>query len=74
MFHAMQFLENSIEIDPEHRGGIPVLKGTRLTASQVMAQLASEDRVQDLENNVDLDVAVLARVCGAHCEKRCECR
>ena len=37
-----------IEIDPEVKGGVPVIKGTRLTASAVAARLAGGDTLEDL--------------------------
>src|SRR5216683_547775 len=34
-----EVLKNSVEIDPKRRGGIPVLRGTRFTVGQALAEL-----------------------------------
>lgn len=48
-------LQNSVEIDPKRRGGIPVLKGTRFTVSQTLAELADSTGVPEVANRFDLN-------------------
>ena len=52
---AMKMLSDSVDIDPQRRGGIPVLKNTRFKVSQLLAQLAADGSVDDLVKNFDLD-------------------
>ena len=39
-------LSVAVTIDPEVRGGVPVLKGTRFTAAQALAELAETSGVK----------------------------
>lgn len=47
-------LQNAVEIDPKRRGGIPVLKGTRFTVGQTLAELADSSGVPEIANRFDL--------------------
>lgn len=54
-----------IEIDPEVKGGVAVIKGTRLTASAVAARLAGGDSIQGLVEDyphVDPDAFEVAAI------------
>lgn len=55
MYRAVQLLAEVIDIDPDRRGGIPVLKDTRFKASQILAQFADGDSISDLESELELD-------------------
>jgi uncharacterized protein (DUF433 family) len=48
-------LQNAVEIDPNRRGGIPVLKGTRFTVGQTLAELADSAGVPEVARRFDLD-------------------
>jgi uncharacterized protein (DUF433 family) len=48
-------LQNAVEIDPKRRGGIPVLKGTRFTVGQTLAELADSAGVPEVANRFDLN-------------------
>jgi uncharacterized protein (DUF433 family) len=48
-------LQNAVEIDPNRRGGIPVLKGTRFTVGQALAELADSAGVPEVAERFDLD-------------------
>ena len=48
-------LQNAVEIDLNRRGGIPVLKGTRFTVGQTLAELADSAGVPEVANQFDLD-------------------
>lgn len=47
-------LAECIDVDPARRAGIPVLKGTRFKASQVLAQIAAGDSIEDLIEDLEL--------------------
>ena len=38
----LNLFKGTVEIDPQRRGGQPVLKGTRFPISQIIAQIAEE--------------------------------
>jgi hypothetical protein len=48
--NGYQTLSVSLTIDPEIRGGVPVLKGTRLTAAQALAEIAETAAVAEFAN------------------------
>jgi uncharacterized protein (DUF433 family) len=48
-------LQNAVEVDPRRRGGIPVLKGTRFTVGQTLAELAESAGVPEVAERFDLD-------------------
>jgi uncharacterized protein (DUF433 family) len=52
-------LQSAVEIDPKRRGGIPVLKGTRFTVAQTLAELADSTGVPEVANRFDLDEEVI---------------
>jgi len=48
-------LQSAVDIDPDRRGGTPVLKGTRFTVGQTLAELAESAGVPEVANRFDLD-------------------
>ena len=65
MNRALERLREFIDIDPARRTGIPVIKGTRFRVSQLFAQLADGDSISDLEDNLELDRALLQNLLHA---------
>jgi len=59
LLKASECLRETIDFDPDKRGGVPVLKGTRFKAAQLLAQLADGDSIGDLEENLELDRDVM---------------
>ena len=55
LLQASLMLPECIEVNPRKRGGIPVIKGTRFTASQVLAEIADGRSVYQLCNAFELD-------------------
>lgn len=47
-------LRGVVEIDPEKRGGVPVIAGTRFTVSQLLAELAENPLLNDVCDDLDL--------------------
>ncbi|HVW01338.1 MAG TPA: DUF433 domain-containing protein [Planctomycetaceae bacterium] len=56
---ACESLAEFVEIDSDRRGGRPVLKGTRVKISQILAELADENTPSDIADNLDLDRELL---------------
>jgi uncharacterized protein (DUF433 family) len=49
-------LKECVEIDPQRRGGVPVLKGTRVTVAEALGEIAESQNVQEVADNFDLDL------------------
>jgi uncharacterized protein (DUF433 family) len=54
-WHAVALLEDCVDVSPNRRGGVPCLKGTRVTVAQILAQLAEGDSVDDLVDDMEID-------------------
>jgi uncharacterized protein (DUF433 family) len=59
---AHEALQNSVEFDPNRRGGVPVLKGTRFTVAQTLAELADSAGVPEVASEFDLDEETIRRL------------
>jgi hypothetical protein len=46
--YGRRVLEGSVDVDPERRGGVPLLKGTGFTVAQALAELAEGSGVSEL--------------------------
>ena len=55
LYLAALALADCVDIDPDRRGGAPVLKGTRFPIAQIISQMAEGDSVDDLVENFDLN-------------------
>jgi uncharacterized protein (DUF433 family) len=53
---AAGLLRNCVEVDPNKRGGIPVLLGTRFTVAQLFAEMAEGRSIQDIADDFDLEL------------------
>ena len=52
---GIRMLIDVVEVDPDRLGGIPVLKGTRFSVAQVLAELAEGRSVQEVADDFDLN-------------------
>ena len=52
----------AVDIDPGIRSGRPVLKGTRVTIAQILAELADEGSIDSLAEDMDLDKDMLKKL------------
>jgi uncharacterized protein (DUF433 family) len=52
-------LREVVQIDPDRHGGVPVLRGTRFTVAQALAELAESSGVEEVATNYDLDVETI---------------
>jgi uncharacterized protein (DUF433 family) len=53
--NGYELLKQSVDIDPDIRGGVPVLKGTGFTVAQAIVELAESCSVEDMAKSFDLD-------------------
>jgi uncharacterized protein (DUF433 family) len=58
-FIGYETLREVAEINPRRRGGVPVLKGTRFTISQALAELADSSGVNEVAQHFDIDANAL---------------
>jgi len=56
---AALLLRQCVTIDPEIRGGVPVLKGTRVPIAQIIAELADDARASEIADDLDLDESLI---------------
>lgn len=54
-------LADCIEVDPARRSGIPVLKGTRFKASQLLAQIAAGDSITEVIEDFELPEEIVRK-------------
>jgi len=50
-----KILISAVEVDPRRRGGVPVLRGTRFTVAQTLAELSETSGVAEVADKFDLD-------------------
>jgi uncharacterized protein (DUF433 family) len=55
-------LHDSVETDPEIRGGVPVIKGTRIPVSQILAEVAEDEKISAIADDFNLDVNTLMKL------------
>lgn len=60
--HAALELSECVETNPDKMGGTPVLKGTRISVAQILAELGEGRRLQDVADDFCLEVALLKKV------------
>ena len=53
-FRGLQELSGVVVCNPQIKGGVPVMRGTRFTASQVIAEIAESDAVAEVGHNLSL--------------------
>ena len=54
-----RILADSIEISYEKKGGVPVVRGTRMPVARILAEVADNVRIKEFADNYDLDVEKL---------------
>jgi uncharacterized protein (DUF433 family) len=56
---ALSMLRDCTEVNPRKCGGVPVLKGTRFSLAQVLAEIAEGRSVTELAEDFDLEPALI---------------
>ncbi len=59
---AATLLRDSIDIDPEKRGGVPMVKGTRVPVATILAELAEGATIGGVAADLDLDPEILRKM------------
>ena len=55
MNHAVLLLSNSIEVHADIRSGVPVLRGTRVPLSQVLAEIGDGASIVEIADDLEID-------------------
>lgn len=59
VYNGIDSIKNCVEVDPARRGGVPVLRGTRVTAAEALAEIADSGAILEVAENFDLDPEAL---------------
>lgn len=59
---AVKLLDDSVEIDRDVRGGVPVVRGTRISVARILAEVADDHRLSEVADSLDIDVKVLTKI------------
>jgi uncharacterized protein (DUF433 family) len=59
---ALVELSDCVERNPAKLGGVPVIKGTRISVAQVLAELGEGRNTEEVAADFDLDEALLRRL------------
>jgi uncharacterized protein (DUF433 family) len=60
--HARAMLHDAVDVDPDTRGGVLVLRGTRFPVTRVLAEIADDNAISQLAEDFDLDVELLRKL------------
>jgi uncharacterized protein (DUF433 family) len=60
--HATRELSDCVEWNTNKLGGAPVLKGTRISAAQVLAELGEGQSAEEVAADFDLDVMLVKKL------------
>jgi uncharacterized protein (DUF433 family) len=55
MHYAVALLDSSVTIDADVRGGVAVLKNTRIPISRILAELADGQNVDQIADSLEID-------------------
>jgi uncharacterized protein (DUF433 family) len=60
--YATRELSDCVEWNPNKLGGAPVLKGTRISVGQVLAELGEGQSAEEVAADFDLDVRLVKKL------------
>lgn len=60
--HATRELTDCVECNADKLGGVPVLKGTRVTVAQILAELGEGQSVEAVAEDLDLNVEPIKKL------------
>ena len=59
---AARELGDCVEMNPDKLGGVPVLKGSRISVAQILAEIGEGQSVEGVAADFDLDVELVKRL------------
>jgi len=60
--HAIALLDSVIVVDPETRGGVPVLIHTRMPIARIFSEIAAGRSISDIADDKELDLEAIRQV------------
>ncbi len=60
--HASRELSDCVELNPQKLGGVPVLKGSRISVGQILAEIGEGRTADQVAADFDLDAALVKRL------------
>jgi uncharacterized protein (DUF433 family) len=60
--HAILMIRDCVEVNPNKRGGVPVLKGTRFTVAQLFAELGEGRSLGEIAEDFELDPTMMKKL------------
>jgi len=60
--NAVRLLTDCVEVNLQKRGGVPVLKGTRFTVAQLLAEVAAGRSVPEIAEDFNLERNLIERL------------
>ena len=60
--HASRELTECIEVSAEKLGGVPVLKGTRISIAQILAEIGEGQSAEEVAADFDIDVGLVKKL------------
>ena len=60
--HASRELSDCVELSPQKLGGVPVLKGSRISVAQILAEIGEGRSADEVAADFDLDAALVKRL------------
>lgn len=60
--YALGELADCIEVDPRKLGGVPVVRGTRVSVAQILAEIGEGESTEDVAEDLQLDPALIKRL------------
>jgi uncharacterized protein (DUF433 family) len=58
---ALTAMADCVDCQPNRLGGVPVLRNSRLSVSQIITELADSDAIAEIADNFDVDEERLRR-------------
>jgi uncharacterized protein (DUF433 family) len=65
ILYALNMFQENATVNKKVRGGIPVVKDTRMAVSEVLAEIADGSSVAEVADNWDLDKDTLVNIIKA---------
>ena len=60
--YALLVIQDCVEVNPNKRGGVPVLRGTRFTVAQLFAEISEGRSLGDIAEDFEIDLVIMKKV------------